>query len=390
MRINMGIWFAALQTALVIWIVRRYVPDLKKRGEAFAMVYTVLAAIEVCLGYFPIYPWSMLGENHVLHHLWLWLSFGVRASAWALLVIGVGALIWEQVRARRGRHIAIPSWLTNSTLAAAIFGLPLLQLITLLFWQETISTGSGMEQSLATKFPALINDHLKEQGQPPLNLDTNASYAEQLQQVSSDVIQRGLLQRDLVLTGSCLSQTSDELPTDLYFYAPVDRESEPPPFGPRGVSLTAQPDALLDVVMGSGSIFPVFPGRFIDGIPRDGETIELVDGGFAHNSPVEAAVLWGATHIVLIEAKPRTRNERGTFVLNATSAFRHLHSQAQLLDTRSRGRVTIYSVAPNPPHICVLDFAENLVADSIQRGYREVSQGKEPFYRELGEPVFRK
>ena len=95
-RINMGIWFAALQTAIVIWLVRRYVPDLKKRGKAFAVVYTALAAIEVCLGYFPIHPWSMLGENHVLHHIWLWLSFGVRASAWALLVIGLAALVWEQ------------------------------------------------------------------------------------------------------------------------------------------------------------------------------------------------------------------------------------------------------------------------------------------------------
>ncbi|MEM1070310.1 MAG: PhnD/SsuA/transferrin family substrate-binding protein, partial [Planctomycetota bacterium] len=40
MRINMGVWFAALQTAIVIWLVRRYVPDLKRRGEAFAATYT--------------------------------------------------------------------------------------------------------------------------------------------------------------------------------------------------------------------------------------------------------------------------------------------------------------------------------------------------------------
>lgn len=388
MRINIGIWFAALQTAIVIWLVRRYVPDLKKRGAAFAMVYTVLAAIEVCLGYIPIHPWSMLGENHVLHHIWLWLSFGVRASAWALLVIGLAALLWEQVRSRRGRHIGIPKWLTNTTLAAAICGLPLLQLVTLLFWQETISTGDGMERALAEKFPIVMNQHLKELGESPLAFDAEASYAERLRQISSQVIERGLLQRDLVLTGSCLSQTSQELPSDLYFYAPVNRDEEPP-FGTRGVSLVQRPSTLLDVVMGSGSIFPVFPGRIIEGIPREEEEIELVDGGFAHNSPVEAAVLWGATHIVLVEAKPRKRNERGNFVLNATSAFRHLHSQAQLLDTRSRGRVTIYSVAPKPPHICVLDFAENLIADSIERGYSEVGEGAEAFQRELGEPVFR-
>jgi predicted acylesterase/phospholipase RssA/ABC-type phosphate/phosphonate transport system substrate-binding protein len=389
MRINMGVWFAALQTAIVIWIVRHYVSDLKKRGEAFAVIFTVLAATEVCLGYFPIQPWSMLGENHVLHHIWLWLSFGVRASAWALLLIGVAALLWERHRSRSGRHIAIPKWLTNATLAATIFGLPVIQLVTLLFWQETISTGAGMERALAESYPSLINIHLAELGEKPLQFDAAAAYAKRLQQVSGEVIERDLMQRDLVLTGSCLGQTSDELPSDLYFYLPRDRDVLSSPFGTRGVSLREHPDALLDVVMGSGSIFPIFPGRFIEGMPRAGERIELVDGGFAHNSPVEAAVLWGATHIVLIEAKPRKRDERGNFVLNAASAFRHLHSQAQLLDTRSRGRVTIYSVAPNSPHICVLDFADNLVRDSIQRGYSEVGNGIKPFHRELGEPVFR-
>ncbi len=388
MRIILGFWFAALQTAIVIWLVSRYVTDLKKRGKAFAVVFTAMAAIEVCLGYFPINPWSMLGENHVLHHIWLCHSFGVRESAWALLVIGLAALLWEQLRSHRGRHIEIPKWLTNTTLAVAICGLPLLQLVALLFWHETISTGAGMERSLAEKFPLVMNEHLRAQGEKPLAYDVDASYADRLQQVSSQVIGRGLLQRDLVLTGSCLSQTSEDLPSDLYFYAPVDRESEPPPFGTRGVSLVERPTTLLDVVMGSGSIFPVFPGRIIEGIPHAGEKIELVDGGFAHNSPVEAAVLWGATHIVLVEAKPRKRIERGNFVLNATSAFRHLHSQAQLLDTRSRGRVTIYSVAPNPPHICVLDFAENLIADSTKRGYDEAREGNEAFQRELGEPVF--
>ncbi|MEM1068643.1 MAG: hypothetical protein AAGI63_07095, partial [Planctomycetota bacterium] len=315
-------------------------------------------------------------------------SFGVRASAWALLGIGIASMIWERIRARHGDHLEIPKWLTNALLAGAVFGLPALQLITLLFLQATISTGAGMQSSLAQKFPTLINQHLKELNETPLANDPGASEAETLKQVSGEVIKRELLQRDLVLTGSCLSQTSDQLPSDLYFYAPIDRASEPPPFGPRGISLVDHPEILLDVVMGSGSIFPVFPGRVIDGIPQADELIELVDGGFAHNSPVEAAVLWGATHIILIEAKPRQRNERGNFVLNATSAFRHLHSQAQLLDTRSRGRVTIYTVAPNPPHMCVLDFAENLIDDSIQRGLREVGDGRRSFYRELGEPVF--
>jgi predicted acylesterase/phospholipase RssA len=151
--------------------------------------------------------------------------------------------------------------------------------------------------------------------------------------------------------------------------------------------LIDRPHILLDVVMGSGSIFPVFPPRQIADIPRPGEQIELVDGGFAHNSPVEAAVLWGATHIVLIEATPRTRSGRGNFLRNATSSFRHLHQQAQLLDARSRGKVVLFSLSPDPPHMCVLDFADNLIDASIQRGYRDATNASR-FRKELGEPVF--
>ncbi len=43
--------------------------------------------------------------------------------------------------------------------------------------------------------------------------------------------------------------------------------------------------------MGSGSIYPVFPPRRVQDFPRAGEWADLVDGGFAHNSPVEAAAL---------------------------------------------------------------------------------------------------
>ncbi len=126
--------------------------------------------------------------------------------------------------------------------------------------------------------------------------------------------------------------------------------------------------------------------------------MELVDGGFAHNSPIEAAVLWGATHVVLIEASPKQETARGHFAQNIGAAFSHLHQQAQLLDARSRGQVTVFTLAPEPPHICVLDFSDNLIADSIARGYRAARSelqvdgvsvpGSPRFRKELGEPVF--
>ncbi len=391
-RANMGLWFALLQTALVFWLVRRFVPQPERRARKFAIVYTVLAGAEILVGYCPGSPWRWLGTNHVWHHAWLWLSFGVRASAWSLFAIGVGALILQSTRAWRGRRISVPDWFTKTALLVGLLGLPLLQLITILGYEETLSGEQGMQDALADKFPRLIDRHLAQNKLPSLEIEDAADPGQRLKVVSRQVIQRHMLKRDLVITGSCLEQSTQALPSDLYFYAPADSTVTLRPYGERGLSLLERPHILLDVVMGSGSIFPVFPPRKIADIPRDGEFIELVDGGFAHNSPVEAAVLWGATHVVLIEATPRQRSQRGNLLKNAASSFRHLHRQAQLLDARSRGKVIVFSLAPEPPHLCVLDFADNLIAASIDRGFRDASldPGSEDlrFRKELGEPVF--
>ncbi|MGH7193893.1 MAG: patatin-like phospholipase family protein, partial [Candidatus Saccharimonadales bacterium] len=199
--------------------------------------------------------------------------------------------------------------------------------------------------------------------------------------------------------GSCLEQTSADLPSDLYFYSPADSEGPPPDYAQRGISLAERPEMLLDVVLGSGSVFPIFPPRTLEDFPRPGERVELIDGGFIHNSPVEAAVRWGATHVVLIEADPHERAERRNFLQNAAGAFNHLYQQAQQVDARSREReqVVIFSLRPEPPHLCMLDFADNLIDAAIAKGYREARgealsgdriTGLRRFRKELGQPMF--
>ncbi len=258
-RLNMGLWFAVLQTALVIAIVRWRVRDENRRGWTFAATYTTLAGIEVLLGYVAPPPWHVLGTNHVLHHLWLWFSFGVKSSAWTLFAIGLGALVLQAIRSRHGDHIRVPTGLTKTVLITGLLGLPLLQAVTIGAFEETLSGGEGMEAALAQKFPPLINRHLARRNTLPLEVDPGDTPADTLQQVSRQIIRRGLLQRDLVITGSCLDQTSQELPSDLYFFAPADRSKKDMPYGERGLSLQAHPDILLDVIMGSGSIYPLFP-----------------------------------------------------------------------------------------------------------------------------------
>lgn len=388
-RWNIGIWAALAQTALILAIVRKFV-DRPRRPWVFAWLFVAFGGVEVVLGYLQLSPWSLLGQNHLVHHAWLWITFGIRASAWWLLGFGLISLAAQTWLVRRDRFVYAPQWVVKWLLAAGLLGLPLLQVLCVLFYEQTLSSSTGIESALAEKFPRLIDAELTQRKKPPLKLDATTP-AERLRATSRQVVDRRLLKRDMVLTGSCLEQTHEDLPSDLYFYLAAQADAAAPQYGNRGVSLADHDEILLDVVMGSGSIFPVFPPRAIDGFPRAGERIELVDGGFAHNSPLEAAVLWGATHIVLFEASPEARLERDNFLGNSVAAFEHLYQQAQLLDAHSRGHVVVFSLSPLPPHLCVIDFADNLIAESIAKGYRQAGGERDsaPAYRkELGQPQF--
>lgn len=57
---------------------------------------------------------------------------------------------------------------------------------------------------------------------------------------------------------------------------------------------------LLSVVFASGSPFPVFPATWV-GLPGEGNEW-LVDGGFAHNVPIEAANALGAAKALVISS----------------------------------------------------------------------------------------
>jgi predicted acylesterase/phospholipase RssA/ABC-type phosphate/phosphonate transport system substrate-binding protein len=384
-RANIGVWFALFFAACWLWIVRRRAPE-ERWPAAWGIGLLVLAGLLFLLGYVPWNPWSRLGRNHFWHHAWLWGTFGFAACAWSLLALGAAVVTLHGIARLTRRRLPIPHRTLGWTLAVSLFGLPLAQVLTLLFFQETLSSGKGMEEMLAAKMPAIVHNHLARHEKAPLELDEDASDAERIQTLSQGIFDRGLFERDMVITGNCLEQTSSTLPSDLYFYVQESPGSSPP-FGPRGIDLRRYPQMLLDVVLGSGTIFPVFPSRTLDDFPEPGERVELIDGGYAHNSPIEAAVLWGATHVILIEATPQRRLPRRNFAENAAAAFVHLHRQTQLVDARSKKQVVVFTLAPEPPYLCVLDFAENLLSASIEDGYEDARLGAR-FRKELGEPVF--
>ena len=395
-RWNQGVWCALIAVSLVVFLVRCCIREPARHARTTGVLLVALGAVEMLASYAKWSPWTLLGMNHVWHHLWLWFTFGLRTSAWCLLILGFATLGAQWHLKRRGAYFHFPTRPLAWVLAVLLTGLPLLQIVTVLAFQTTLSSGEGIEASLSEHFPALINADLRRRGTSPLELDSEMDDAQTLRTISREVMQRNLLQRDLVITGNAIESSVSGLPSDLYFYAGADSQTQAA-FGPRAVALEEHPNLLLDVVLGSGSIFPVFPARRLNDFPESGEYVELIDGGFAHNTPIEAAVLWGATHVLLIEATPQHRRPRRNFAENAAAAFMHLHKQTQLVDVRSKRQVVVFTLAPEPPHLCVLDFADNLIAASIQRGYEDAGGAAEKaglashfthFRKELGEPVF--
>src|SRR5262245_21052634 len=158
---NIGLWFALLQTAVVLWIMRRWVKEPRHRAWVFGGLFAVLAAIEIVIRYLDIAPWSWLGGNHWLHHAWLWMSFGIGASAWSVLAVGLAVLARQWMLVRRGSHLAISTRSATSILAAGLLGLPFVQVVAVLFYQNTLSGGEGMEEALTQHIPGLIDRQLE-------------------------------------------------------------------------------------------------------------------------------------------------------------------------------------------------------------------------------------
>jgi hypothetical protein len=349
--------------------------------------------MEIALGYLPVTPRRFLGTDHVLHRAWLWCTLGITRSAWALLGLGAANAMRRRFSSVRPSRWSCARRPARPALWAGLLGLPLLQVLTVLFFEQSLSRGSGIERALGEQFPRLIDAHLKAEGLSPLGQARGLRAGERLSATRREILEPGLLKRDRVITAPCLAQST----SDLYVYAQADPIQPAPPFGTRGIALAKQPTLLLDVIMGSGSIYPVFPPRTLHDFPKAGQWVDLVDGGFAHSSPVETAALWGATHIILVQASPPERVERRNFVENASAAFSHLYDQAQRVDAQTKEHRLVFTPAPRPPHLCVLDFADTLIGRAVDKGYKEtrgVAADGQPtgrsIRRELGEPLYLK
>ena len=109
-------------------------------------------------------------------------------------------------------------------------------------------------------------------------------------------------------------------------------------------------------------------------MPNEGDALELVDGGFAHNAPVEAAVLWGASHVLLVDVSPLKNRDGVNLADSVIRGFGHLLRQSQLSDQRSRSEVVVVNLQSRfEPALGVIDFSSNLIANGIEHGYQDAT-----------------
>lgn len=410
---------ALLQAVLLIWLAVIAVFVARLLGRDWSRLYRFVgpAAVGLALLNALVELSGFQLDAHGTHlwwHLSLLLTFNLYLTAFCLAAIG---LLLTALLLRRQDY---RTWLRVSHTMArnALLITAALLVACSLFRESTLSRSDIVESTLADKVTGLVNPAAAAQ----LAEKLEGADDKQKQQILSELSKNEIapkLKRDLIVTGSLLrdeqqgERGDSQLPPDLYFYhdqqkcdgskgdARIAAECDPNPpadalgrFRPFGRD--GQPNHLLDVVIGSSSIYPVFPSRTLGGVG------DIVDGGFAHNSPVEAAWMWKATHIVLIEASPapgegeseREPNGESHLWQNAMSAFNHLYFQAQLSDLRAHGKVEMFVLrpeggTPDDPGMCTFDFNRKAIDRAIDRGRLDAGGVRPRFARVRGEPVFR-
>lgn len=375
---------------------------------------------------------SVVGNSHWTDHSWMLLTL---VSNWsfpyplliAIVMFTVGLFVWRGFDWNRRREKLV--W------GMTIFLIVMMTVMALeaLFGASAPSKAEGIEQAFAHKLPRLIRSTSDAAFVPtPPTGDENP-----LASISKQLMQRGSLKRDLIITTSRLPidinsfrlmlpedaqhevEKVNGLPEDLYFYFRANNKDElKPPVDRRFVPFIHNPTKLLDVVIGSSTIYPIFPSRVLRDVKVGNEDesslknitmMKIIDGGFIHNIPLEAASLWKASHIILIEASPLPQqNAPQDFLDNSMMAFGYLFSQAQRTDKLTRGSAETFELRPTSrcekrdvdpacvgmdnipqPDMDTFDFSDTIVRNAFQSGRNDVTLEKPLFVRVGGPPLFR-
>jgi predicted acylesterase/phospholipase RssA len=330
-------------------------------------------------------PAEALLKQHVFVHIAEYSRQSLRWAALALFIFGLCLCVDSILAVRKQGYASVRQAVRPIVLMATIVLsviLPVFALYRIFFSEKSLFVSEGIVDKMSVEIPRLLGSNV-----------TSGS----LPEISRDIIEKQLIKRDLVITGSMIQTTSASMPadTDLYFIYRAGPDATLPQNlqkDNRFVSLRDPDNAsiLLDAVIGSGSIFPAFEPRQLSGVKRimDKDVtkdVAIIDGGFVHNSPIEAAVKLDATHIIVIEASPASQPKQEINLLNnSVTAFNHLFTQAQLLDARSRRQAEIYTLQPSSPasdgspFLCTLDFGKNFIDRAVKWGNDDAADTRTP------------
>lgn len=363
--------------------------------------------------------WPQALQSHTVSHFWLFFLLMCSVSSpWPLLLgllmvlsglKGYFEIDWH------GRRLWLVRMLTMLVLifAGILF-------LTSLWKDRSPSDSAEIEKAFIQKIPAML--HALNSNFKPASGSTQE---EQLQDISERIItDSSVLKRDLVITVSNLPlDTSDlpenrqyvnanQLPEDLYFFFKSSQVNwKLPPPERRFISFHDNPKRLLDVVIGSGTIYPLFPYRELSyiniGGNKQAQLIKVIDGGFIHNSPIEAAIKWDATHIISIEASPLRKPFAPKNTLeNSLVAFSYIMAQTQRADITARGQVEIFELRPRSdcekknlevgcnhdpqPNMDTFDFDPKILDEAFTAGESDVLSDLPLFRRVPGQPLLRR
>jgi len=167
-----------------------------------------------------------------------------------------------------------------------------------------------LRNSLANKY----NELLKANGGSVEGVQTDYST------VSKQIF--GILEKkklDIVVTATEFPAGEKNVhPREVYFFTGLQLKDDEVENLVRKSSDTREPkwfkigerncDRILDMIVASAAVFPAFrPHEFAvntsegsDNPSREPDSFRLVDGGYLHNVPTEAALGMGATHIIIV------------------------------------------------------------------------------------------
>lgn len=190
------------------------------------------------------------------------------------------------------------------------------------------------------------------------------------QAIPEEELWRNRFRSNLVVTGTLLSDTNCGQETGvirsggLYFCFEGPEGCGPSRGGSWQVFRRPAAARAVDAVFASGSAFPVFPPHRTH-LPNGCE-VRLVDGGYAHNVPLEAAALSAARQVLILNASPdpidapslppsgwrrlarQFRLEGSQLLRYAPDLLGFMYARAQELDRSIGANLVVASLTPRP------------------------------------------